>query len=348
MNKADHTMVLHLDLRRCGIYLHSIRLLSEGLKGCTGLVHLDLRANPFVNAESVEEGEGHEGGLGKKVTGRGAGPRGKGAGEEAGIDATEARAAQLFDKANYKSSNDKTEPPSAEKGDRNRALFLLWDALVHRGRGMGIESTEGEVAPSGEGSLMHLNGLDAGTSFDIDWKRLRTTLSERSRREQDGEAKAGGAGADEREAEAGQVGEEVGLEGGGQGRHGIAGPTTIAEEPENADQDDDAEASGDAMQAAPSTGEGEGEARQEGENKRAGGSDPAANDGRPDSANNSDVSSDEEDQIVQEEEASKHKTSHWDKLRGIGGTVGNIGVDVSRRRRGEGDGQDYVEVNEAT
>ena len=109
-NKAHHTLVLHLDLRRCGVHLHGIRLLARGLKGCTGLVSLDLRANPFVNAESLEEGgvddddgTGKAKGKAVKAKGRGAGPKGKGGGEAAGVDATEARASQLFEKANYTS-----------------------------------------------------------------------------------------------------------------------------------------------------------------------------------------------------------------------------------------------------
>ena len=89
---------------------HSVRLLARGLKGCTGLISLDLRANPFVDAESMEEGGAEEDNVGsggaaaKGSSGRGTkGPKGKGGGEAAGIDATEARASAIFEKANYTS-----------------------------------------------------------------------------------------------------------------------------------------------------------------------------------------------------------------------------------------------------
>ena len=70
----------------------------------------DLRANPFVDAESMEEGGAEEDNVGsggaaaKGSSGRGTkGPKGKGGGEAAGIDATEARASAIFEKANYTS-----------------------------------------------------------------------------------------------------------------------------------------------------------------------------------------------------------------------------------------------------
>ena len=150
------------------------------------------------------------------------------------------------------------------EGDRDKALYLLWDALIARARGVGTKTSEGASAPSGEGSLKHLNGLEAGSSFDICWKHLRShkrTLRAHDLGHDHGVAAAAGgeaaAGADE----------------------GVSGP------------ENEETASGKA-----GDGEGEGsEAKGKKKRKRRKeGGDEGVDDGSMDS---SDVSSDEEDEV---------------------------------------------------
>ena len=151
------------------------------------------------------------------------------------------------------------------EGDRDKVLYLLWDALIARARGVGTKTTgEGASAPSGEGSLKHLNGLEAGSSFDICWDNLKGNMTV-LRAHNDGSAAAAAAA----------VG---GAEGDAEEGEGVSGP----ENEEGADGKGNDDEGGDMK----------GKQKQKKRRRKEGEDDGSA------SVNSSDVSSDEEEDEV--------------------------------------------------